>query len=92
MTDLRTRRVANQHEPSAGDELMVDRQLAFCRVGFADAHDSTGAHAHGKNQSSNLRAETKASCGISTLPMLFIRFLPSFCFWRSLFFRVTSPP
>ena len=33
-----------------------------------------------------------ASCGISTAPICFIRFLPSFCFSRSLRFRVTSPP
>src|SRR5262249_34993438 len=34
----------------------------------------------------------KASCGISTLPSCFIRFLPSFCFSRSLRLRLTSPP
>ena len=34
----------------------------------------------------------KASCGISTRPTCFIRFLPSFCFSNSFFLRVTSPP
>ena len=34
----------------------------------------------------------KASCGISTEPTCFIRFLPSFCFSRSLRFRLMSPP
>src|SRR5207248_3910227 len=34
----------------------------------------------------------KASCGISTLPTSFSRFLPSFCFSRSLRLRVMSPP
>ena len=34
----------------------------------------------------------KASCGIFTLPMDFIRFLPSFCFSKSLRLRVMSPP
>ena len=34
----------------------------------------------------------KASCGICTLPTLFIRFLPSFCFFKTFIFRVTSPP
>ena len=33
-----------------------------------------------------------ASCGILIRPMLFIRFFPSFCFSRSLRFRVISPP
>ena len=33
-----------------------------------------------------------ASCGISTRPTRFIRFLPSFCFSSSLRFREMSPP
>ena len=37
-------------------------------------------------------AATNASCGTSTRPMVFIRFLPSFCFSRSLRLRVMSPP
>ena len=43
-------------------------------------------------QSSRRSAETKASWGTSTLPMFFIFFFPSFCFSRSLRFRVMSPP
>ena len=38
------------------------------------------------------RAATKASCGTSTRPIVFIRFLPSFCFSSSLRLRVMSPP
>jgi hypothetical protein len=38
------------------------------------------------------RAATNASCGTSTRPMVFIRFLPSFCFSSSLRLRVVSPP
>ena len=34
----------------------------------------------------------KASCGIDTVPICFIRFLPAFCFSSSLRFRLTSPP
>lgn len=34
----------------------------------------------------------KASCGTSTLPTAFMRFLPSFCFSSSLRFLVMSPP
>ena len=33
-----------------------------------------------------------ASCGISTRPTRFMRFLPSFCFSSSLRLRVMSPP
>src|SRR6266849_2259461 len=33
-----------------------------------------------------------ASCGISTRPTFFMRFLPSFCFSSSLRLRVMSPP
>ncbi len=33
-----------------------------------------------------------ASCGMSTRPTRFMRFLPSFCFSRSLRLRVMSPP
>jgi hypothetical protein len=38
------------------------------------------------------RAEMKASCGMSTLPNWRIFFLPAFCFSRSFFLRVASPP
>ena len=37
-------------------------------------------------------AATNASCGTSTRPIVFIRFLPSFCFSSSLRLRVMSPP
>ncbi len=39
-----------------------------------------------------LRMVMKASCGMSTEPICFMRFLPSFCFSRSLRLRVMSPP
>ena len=43
---------------------------------------------------SSLRLNTaiNASCGTSTRPTDFIRFLPFFCFSRSLRFLVISPP
>jgi len=34
----------------------------------------------------------KAACGISTRPIDFIRFLPSFCFSHSFLLREMSPP
>ena len=43
-------------------------------------------------QLSIFSAAMKASCGISTLPNWRMRFLPSFCFSRSLRLRVMSPP
>jgi len=36
--------------------------------------------------------ETKADWGMSTDPIVFMRFLPSFCFSSSLRLRVMSPP
>jgi len=42
--------------------------------------------------SPTLSRARKASCGMSTRPMRFMRFLPSFCFSSSLRFRVMSPP
>ena len=42
--------------------------------------------------SSNFNTLINAFCGISTLPTWRIRFLPSFCFSKSFFFRVISPP
>src|SRR6516162_7530788 len=39
-----------------------------------------------------LSTARKASCGISTRPTRFMRFLPSFCFSKSLRLRVMSPP
>jgi len=35
---------------------------------------------------------TNAECGNSTLPIIFIFFLPSFCLLSSFILRVTSPP
>ena len=43
-------------------------------------------------QSSGSKTDMNAFCGIATLPTIFIRFLPSFCFSSSFRFRVMSPP
>lgn len=39
-----------------------------------------------------LSTAMKASCGTSTLPSAFMRFLPSACFCSSFFLRLMSPP
>src|SRR5690606_183017 len=52
----------------------------------ATAWNSAGA------QPSSLSTARNASCGSSTLPTAFMRRFPSFCFSRSLRFRVMSPP
>ena len=49
-------------------------------------------HSHDGQLSPIFSAWMKAACGISTLPNWRMRFLPSFCFSRSLRLRVTSPP
>ncbi len=41
---------------------------------------------------STCRMARKASCGTSTEPICFMRFLPAFCFSSSFFLRVMSPP
>ena len=41
---------------------------------------------------STLSTARNASCGTSTVPICFMRFLPSFCFSSSLRLRVMSPP
>jgi hypothetical protein len=43
-------------------------------------------------QSPLLSTLMKASCGMLTLPNIFIFFFPSFCFSSSLRFREMSPP
>ena len=57
------------------------------------ASTSPGGHFFGLSPAASVdNAATKASCGTSTRPIVFIRFLPSFCFSSSLRLRVMSPP
>src|SRR5262249_50337037 len=54
---------------------------------FRDVRSRRKGFAH-----STFKTARKASCGMSTRPTRFIRFFPSFCFSKSLRFRVMSPP
>ena len=47
---------------------------------------------HNTQFSLDFNTSIKASCGMFTRPISFIRFLPSFCFSSSFRFRVMSPP
>ena len=68
-----------------GERAQEGRRQELCRM---LERDLVGAH-----QSSLIRRTARnASCGISTAPTIFIRFLPFFCFSRSFFLRVMSPP
>ena len=83
------------HEPAA----QVDQQAGIQQPGQrgqADAQRIVGASgfrfAHHRVHSSTWRMARKASCGTSTVPICFMRFLPAFCFSSSLRLRVMSPP
>ena len=61
------------------DQLLKPRLISFDQKSLAESHSPVSKIA--KN----------ASCGISTLPIRFIRFLPSFCLSSSLRLRLMSP-
>ncbi len=54
-------------------------------------HRRDGSHGL-LHQSSTCKIAKNASCGTSTVPICFMRFLPAFCFSSSLRLRVMSPP
>ena len=59
-------------------------------VQVGDPRGIAGAHCW--DSPSSCSTARKASCGTSTLPTCFMRFLPSFCFSSSLRLRLMSPP
>jgi hypothetical protein len=68
-------------------------QLKHVKSGMLSVFDLIACtHCFLLYSSSRLRTVIKASCGISTEPTIFMRFLPAFCFSSSLRLRVTSPP
>ena len=96
----RTRRIeqlACPLQPPGRADMPADvpvRHRARCRPAAARARWRGGRLLLGlvRPDESVDSAATKASCGTSTRPMVFIRFLPSFCFSSSLRLRVMSPP
>ena len=84
-----------------GEGEQRQRKQQQCEVAHPEAHEPaaqidhqsavqhTGQRTH---QSSTLRIARKASCGTSTVPICFMRFLPAFCFSSSLRLREMSPP
>ena len=62
------------------------------RLGASELITGRGAEGQSPQLSPIFSAWMNASCGISTLPNCRMRFLPSFCFSRSLRLRETSPP
>ena len=75
--------------PDDGDEVAVPAAVRAEREVDVQMPDA----AHDRFRSvSRLSTARNASCGTSTLPTCFIRFLPFFCFSSSLRLRVMSPP
>ncbi len=62
------------------------------RAGKARFSKPVGIPFRDWSHSSIFSAEMNASCGMSTRPNWRIFFLPFFCFSRSFFLRVASPP
>ena len=67
------------------------RSRSAPRSPMATPSESSGSQPASRYSSTRSTAR-KASCGMSTRPTRFIRFLPSFCFSRSFRLREMSPP
>ena len=77
-----------------GAERHVDVEVARGGGGVPPPPPRAGRRAHPLSLPSESSSSTarKASWGTSTMPICFMRFLPSFCFSRSLRLRLMSPP
>ena len=75
-----------------GDEVAVPAAVRAEGKVDVEVADRPRLAAHRLRSESRLSTARKASCGTSTPPTCFIRFLPFFCLSSSLRFRVMSPP
>ena len=75
----------------AGGDRVRQQAVIRCRIGDRQSA-SHRRYFFSFFSVSPVSAATNASCGTSTRPTIFIRFLPSFCFSSSLRLRVMSPP
>ena len=80
-------RRARHVEDLEDEALERERERGGHEDGLGRVHEAPLRRHH-----STLRTARKASCGSSTRPTFFMRRLPSFCFSRSFFLRVMSPP
>jgi hypothetical protein len=72
--------------------LLLQGRDSRTRLGVPTLHQPLSPPALKMDQESIFKAEMNASCGISTFPNWRIFFLPFFCFSKSFFLRVASPP
>ena len=86
-------RIAGILAPHLHDKGAVPAPRRAERQVHVQMRDPRGiAGGHYWESPSSCSTARKASCGTSTLPTCFMRFLPSFCFSRSLRLRLMSPP
>ena len=76
-----------QMTPASAVKTTSDQREVHLRLPFGEPGNGDAAHFL-----STCSTARNASCGISTEPTCFMRFLPAFCFSSSLRLRVTSPP
>ena len=88
------------HFSSTAARIATPKASRFCRTGpivagffcLAIARRPLSRVRRYLSSSPLFSTERNAFCGISTLPTMRMRFLPSFCFSRSLRLREMSPP
>ena len=87
-------RPTGTRQPSATGARMSTRRSGYdrARQRARQDQDTASTELHDDYFFPTLSTARNASCGISTWPTCFMRFLPSFCFSSSFFLREMSPP